>query len=77
MSRSGQPARCLRFGHRLVLDLEAHDGLGSIPFLHTDPLDRDPAMLAGTNNDLLQQGTTFVSGATSHSSRGDHHDERA
>ena len=36
-------------GHRLVLDLEAHDGVGSIPFLHTDPLDRDPDMLAGTN----------------------------
>lgn len=36
-------------GHRLSLDLEAHDGVGSIPFLHTDPLDRDPAVLAGTN----------------------------
>jgi len=36
-------------GHRLALDLEAHDGVGSIPFLHTDLLDRDPAVLAGTN----------------------------
>ncbi len=36
-------------GSRLLLDLEAHDGFGSIPFLHTDPTDRDPVVLAGTN----------------------------
>ena len=35
--------------HRLVLDLEAHDGVGSVPFLHTDTIDRDPAVLTGTN----------------------------
>jgi len=36
-------------GHRLALDLEAHDGFGSTPFLHNDPIDRNPAALAGTN----------------------------
>jgi hypothetical protein len=36
-------------GHRLALDLEAHDGVGAAPFLHTDLLDRDPGVLAGTN----------------------------
>ena len=36
-------------GHRLVLDLQAHDGVGSSLFRHTDPIDRAPALLAGTN----------------------------
>jgi len=36
-------------GHRLVLDLQAHDGAGASLFTHTDPIDRDPARLGGTN----------------------------
>lgn len=36
-------------GHRLALDIEAHDGAGSAPFLPTDLDKRDPSSLAGTN----------------------------
>jgi predicted acyl esterase len=36
-------------GHRLALDIEAHDGMGSGMFLHNDPEDRNPAKLTGTN----------------------------
>jgi len=36
-------------GHRLALDLQAHDGVGASLFTHTDPIDRDRAGLAGTN----------------------------
>jgi predicted acyl esterase len=42
---------CMVFetGHRLALDLEAHDGMGSVPFLHADPDDRPLTVFAGTN----------------------------
>jgi predicted acyl esterase len=36
-------------GHRLALDIEAHDGHGSSLFLHNDPDDRCESNLAGTN----------------------------
>ena len=36
-------------GHRLALDLQAHDGVGASLFTHNDPIDRDPARLGGTN----------------------------
>jgi predicted acyl esterase len=35
--------------HRLALEIEAHDGMGSGMFLHNDPEDRNPAKLTGTN----------------------------
>jgi hypothetical protein len=36
-------------GHRLALDLQSHDGVGSSLFTHSDPVDRDRALLEGTN----------------------------
>ncbi|GCE29779.1 peptidase S15 [Dictyobacter alpinus] len=36
-------------GHRLALDIEAHDGDGSGMFLHNDLHDRSPGNLTGTN----------------------------
>ena len=36
-------------GHRLALDIEAHDGSGSSMFLHNDPEDRSLSKPAGTN----------------------------
>ena len=36
-------------GHKFALDLEAHDGVGAVPFLHNDPDDRNPLSLTGTN----------------------------
>jgi predicted acyl esterase len=42
---------CMIFeaGHRLVLDIDAHDGSGSSIWQHTDPDDRGLATFAGTN----------------------------
>jgi predicted acyl esterase len=36
-------------GHRLALDIEAHDGTGPGMFRHNDPDDRQPSLLAGIN----------------------------
>lgn len=36
-------------GHRLALDIEAHDGVGPGLFRHDDPDDRHPSLLAGIN----------------------------
>ncbi|MCA1646409.1 MAG: CocE/NonD family hydrolase [Chloroflexi bacterium] len=36
-------------GHRLVLDIDAHDGVGSGRTLHNHPLDRPPERFAGQN----------------------------
>jgi predicted acyl esterase len=36
-------------GHRLALDIEAHDGVGPGLFRHHDPDDRHPSLLAGIN----------------------------
>lgn len=48
-------------GHRLALDLEAHDGVGSIPFFHTDLFDRDSVVLSGTNTiHSSQEGPSFL-----------------
>lgn len=46
-------------GHRLALDIEAHDGIGSGMYHHNDPDDRDLSLLTGTNT--IHTGGEYLS----------------